>query len=114
MPRIKEFFYEGKIAVHREIRQHHPELNAFLGEKHEAGELEGEAVILEEIGAYCNIQLEGGYSPEDIEGLWDMLFIKLRDKTAQRRVNIITSTAQIDKLASGPELLPKLPPKPKH
>ena len=76
-----EFFSEDKVAFLNELKQH-PLLIAKIQAETVTGDI-GE--VIGQIAAYCNIGMEGLYSPEDIENLYPRLTHKMRD---MRKVRI--------------------------
>ncbi len=86
------FFSESRIALQREIKKH-PDLMELLAE-HPIEEFE---IRLAETAAYCNIILEGAYTPEDIDGICELC---VKDLVAKRMpvCNIITSSGGLNPL----------------
>ena len=72
-----EFFPESFIALNQEIGNH-PELCRLLA-KHPPQEME---IRMAEIAAYCDIVLDGYYTPDDLEKLADILVRRLKDKNS--------------------------------
>lgn len=69
------YFSPSRLALAKEIKNH-PELIRLLG-NHPAAEFE---VKLAEIATYCEVILDGDYSPHDLDGLCDLLVRKLKQK----------------------------------
>lgn len=72
-----EFFPESFIALNQEV-SNHPELCRLLA-KHPPQETE---IRMAEIATYCDIVLDGYYTPEDLEKLADILTKKLKAKNS--------------------------------
>lgn len=70
-----EFFPESYIALQRELNNH-PELCARLT-NHPPQEFE---LRLAEIASYCEVILDGSYTPDDLDKLCDILYRKLKAK----------------------------------
>lgn len=70
-----EFFSPERIALNGEVREH-PELMILLG-KYKADDFEGK---IGEIAAYCNIALDGLYTPRELDKVCEMCLWKLREK----------------------------------
>ena len=69
------YFSDSRIALARELRNH-PELCKLLA-NHASDEFE---IKLAEIATYCEVILDGDYSPADLDGLCDLLIRKLKQK----------------------------------
>lgn len=69
------YFSESRIALAREVHNH-PELLKLLA-NHPAAEFE---IKLAEIATYCDVILDGDYTPADLDGLCDLLIRKLKQK----------------------------------
>lgn len=70
-----EYFSSEKLGLQEEVSKH-PELMRLLA-NHPAAEFETK---LAEIAAYCEVVLDGVYSPEAIDKLCDILTRKLYEK----------------------------------
>lgn len=70
-----EFFPESLIALQREL-PNHPVLCERLS-RHSPTEFE---IRLAEIALYCNVILDGSYSPDDVDGICHVLWKKLKEK----------------------------------
>jgi hypothetical protein len=68
-----EFFPESYIQLGREIA-HHPKLVSLL-QQQEANEFEIRIAV---VAAYCEVMLDGLYSPKDLEKLADILLKRLQ------------------------------------
>lgn len=73
---VIKMFSEAKVALMKEVRDHWPELGKQLIEQ-ESKEWPDQ---LGTIAAYCNILMDGMYSPGQLEDLTDKLVWKLREK----------------------------------
>ena len=73
-----EFFPPHMIELQEEIFQH-PELCRLLA-NHPPQETE---TRIAEIAAYCNVILDGIYTPAELENLCEVLLRKLREKRTQ-------------------------------
>lgn len=69
------YFSPARIALQRELKNH-PELCNLLA-NHASDEFE---IKLAEIATYCEVILDGDYSPADLDGLCDLLVRKLKQK----------------------------------
>lgn len=67
------YFSESKVRLSEEIANH-PDLCALVS-KHPASEFE---LRLAEVAAYCEVALDGAYTPEDIDEICNRLYEKLR------------------------------------
>lgn len=76
-----EMFHQNRIDLQREV-PHHPDLVEHL-QNHPSDEFE---VRLAEIGLYCEVYLEGSYTPSDLDHLCGILYKKL----VAKRTGIIT------------------------
>jgi len=78
---VLQMFSEARIAFEKEIRDHHPKIAMqILIASKEAGIKPGmvdEGIAVGCTAAYFNIMLDGMYSPEQIEFMYDELFHKL-------------------------------------
>jgi len=72
---VLEYFHPARIALNEEVR-HHARLLERLG-SYKSDDFTGK---LGEIAAYFNIELDGMYTPEDLNKLCGILTHKLRDK----------------------------------
>lgn len=72
-----EFFPESYLALQQELADNHPELAARIA-KHPPSEFE---FRIAEIAAYCDVILDGYYTPEDLEKLCNLLWTKLKQKS---------------------------------
>lgn len=72
-----EFFPESYIALNLEV-SNHPELCELLS-KHPPQETE---IRIAEIAAYCEVVLDGYYTPEDLDRLCDILVRRLQNKNS--------------------------------
>jgi len=70
-----DYFTESEIALSREIGNH-PILMERLS-KHPPQEKE---IRLAEVASYCDIVLDGTYSPDDLDRLCWVLWRKLKEK----------------------------------
>lgn len=75
-----EFFDQRLIDLAREV-QNHEELQLLLS-KHPDGELE---LRLLEIACYCEVVVEGDYTPEDLHRLAEIL----KNKLIAKRIRFI-------------------------
>ena len=78
-----DMFSDARIAFEQEVRNHHPKImmQAILAGK-ESGLPIGETdqgIVIGCAAAKFNIIMDGAYSPEQIEDLYDLLFHRLRD-----------------------------------
>ena len=71
----QEMFSPERVALMREVNKH-PVLASLLAAQ---GDLDWPAQ-LGEIAAYCNIVMDGYYSPMDLDRLCGMLVWKLKEK----------------------------------
>lgn len=72
---VLEYFHPARIALQTEIK-HHARLIDRLGIYH-TDDFSGK---IGEVAAYCNIALDGMYTPEDLDNLCDILVVSLRKK----------------------------------
>lgn len=72
-----EFFPDSYIALNQELGNH-PDLCELLS-KHPPQEFE---IRLAEIAAYCEVALDGYYTPADLDKLCDILVRKLKSKSS--------------------------------
>lgn len=79
MPRILEFFPEIVIQVNREILYNHPVLFNDLATRPTAPQEEKLALIC----TYCGILVDDYYSENRLEGLFELVYNKLREKSTQ-------------------------------
>ena len=70
-----EYFSPARLALQKEL-EHHPDLWPYLA-KHPPAEFE---LRLAEVAAYCEIILDGYYSPDDLDALCYLLVKKLYEK----------------------------------
>jgi len=70
-----EYFPESFIALSQEL-SNHPELCRLLS-KYPPNEFE---MRLGEIAAYCDVALDGDYTQDDLSGLCELLWKRLRAK----------------------------------
>lgn len=70
-----EYFPESRLQLAQEVKKH-PDLMEKI-QKHPQDEFE---LILAEIATYCEILLDGYYTQEDLDGLCEILYWKLRNK----------------------------------
>ena len=77
MPRIIEMFPEAAIALQEEIFNNHPELLRLLS-KYPHRPME---VKVATIAAYCKIAVDGEFREKDLEGLFELLLRKLKEKS---------------------------------
>lgn len=70
-----QLFPENFLLLQKEV-SHHPRLIELLA-NHPAGELE---IKLAEIATYCDVALNGTYTPDDLGKLAGILEKKLKDK----------------------------------
>lgn len=76
MPAQLNYFPESYIALNQELNNH-PELCALLA-KHPPQEFE---IRLAEIATYCEVVLDGTYTPDDLEKIAHILWKRLREKS---------------------------------
>lgn len=76
-----EMFGENKIALAIELRDYHHELTQLIRAKHGVCEWE---LVLAEVAAYCEIILDGTYTPEELEKLCGIL----RDRLVLERLDL--------------------------
>ena len=76
MPLQLNLFPESYIALNAELNNH-PELCRLLA-NHPPQEFE---LRLAEIAAYCDVILDGNYTPDDLDKLCHFLWKKLKDKS---------------------------------
>lgn len=79
MPKVlvKEYFPDCYVELMRETK-HHPELIAKMRKLDSQDFIE----LLQVIAAHCLIVVDGMYMPDELEGLCDLCFKKLRKKRA--------------------------------
>ena len=78
--RIIIMYPEAAIAVDTEIHQNHPELLKILSE-YPSRHLESKVAA---IAAYCGFALDGTFAEKDLEKLFQMLYDRLKEKSAIR------------------------------
>ena len=70
-----QMFSQHRLDLAQEVKQH-PTLMEFIN-NHPQDEFE---IILSEIAAYCEVGLDGDYTPSDLDGLCKVLYEKLVGK----------------------------------
>lgn len=68
-----EFFSPARIALAQEVTKH-PDLIALL-QKHPQNEFE---ILLAEIAHYCEVVLDGDYTPDDLDRICSICTARLR------------------------------------
>ena len=71
-PKHFQMFSQHRLDLHQEVRKH-PVLVDLL-QKHPQEEFE---ILLAEIACYCEVVLDGDYTPADLDGLCKILYEKL-------------------------------------
>jgi len=74
---VYEMFSEARIELVKEVRRHEPLVYLLKNLGIEASWEDQ----LAEIAAYCFIVVDGNYTPDDLEGMYDMLIKSLRKKS---------------------------------
>ena len=74
-PKHFQMFSDHRNDLAREVPKH-PELVELL-QKHPQEEFE---ILLAEIACYCEVALDGDYTPEELDNLCDILYRKLQYK----------------------------------
>ena len=70
-----QMFSQGRLDLAQEVKKH-PDLIALL-QKHPQNEFE---ILLAEIAAYCEVVLDGDYTPAQLDKLCAILYRKLQYK----------------------------------
>lgn len=106
-----EMYSDARIAFQRELK-HHPLLESkVLLTCMENGEL-SEGLVIGTVAAEFNIVMDGVYSREQLEDLYDHLFHKMRD--SRKEVIISGGTKRIDKVVLDSVPIDKLGKSPKE
>jgi hypothetical protein len=110
-------FSDARIAFEREIRDHHPKIAMqIILTSREQGVPPGEVdqgIAIGAAAAYFNIIMEGMYSQEQIEDMYQHLFHKLRD--SRKHILNGSSGKRVDKVVldsvTPADMIPSVPPK---
>ena len=79
-----EMYSEARIAFERELRDNHPlTMIKILLASSETGDEIDEGIVIGCVAAEFGIIMDGMYSKDQIEHLYDMLFHKLRERRGE-------------------------------
>jgi hypothetical protein len=83
MPYDIVMFPEVAIRMNEEILNNHPELTKILS-RYPGRDLE---VKVATVAAYCNVAVDGDFKEKELESLFELLYKKLKEKSAIRVVS---------------------------
>lgn len=84
-----EMFSEARIAFEKEIRTNHPKIAMkMILANAELGEVADEGTNIGVAAAEFNIVMDGAYSRDQIEAMYNTLFHKLREKSKESIIHV--------------------------
>jgi hypothetical protein len=86
-------YSEARIAFEKEIRDNHPKIAMkIILAAHETANFADEGLNIGTVAAEFNIVMDGVYSREQIEDMYNTLFHKLRDTRKESIIHVPSKT----------------------